>query len=209
MLEKLDTQSPDALLALIKLHREDPREDKIDLGVGVYRDEEGETPVFRSIKAAEAILHDRQDSKSYLGPEGDIGFVNALMPYVFGNADPTMGGRIAGMQTPGGPGAVRLAFALAQAALHPSIDLVAVTTCWGDTVARARLAGRVLTAAGRDRVPIHPGPNTSLTTGDRVVTEMTSGRATSHQRCIFESRMRLITWLRPCFRRPANTRYAR
>ena len=68
------------------------------------------------------------------------------------------------------------AFALAQAALHPSIDLVAVTTCWGDTVARARLAGRVLTAAGRDRVPIHPGPNTSLTTGDRVVTQMTSGR---------------------------------
>ncbi|WPZ03068.1 aromatic amino acid transaminase [Blastomonas marina] len=123
MLEKLDTQSPDALLALIKLHREDPREDKIDLGVGVYRDEEGETPVFRSIKAAEAILHDRQDSKSYLGPEGDIGFVNALMPYVFGNADPTMGGRIAGMQTPGGTGAVRLAFALAQAAGAKSVVL--------------------------------------------------------------------------------------
>jgi aromatic-amino-acid transaminase len=123
MLEKLDTQSPDALLALIKLHRDDPREDKIDLGVGVYRDEEGETPVFRSIKAAEQVLHDKQDSKSYLGPEGDTGFVNALMPYVFGDSDPTMGGRIAGMQTPGGTGAVRLAFALAQAAGAKSVVL--------------------------------------------------------------------------------------
>src|SRR3546814_16897880 len=44
---------------------------------------------------------------SYLGPEGDMGFVNALMPYIFG-ADATMGGRISGMQTPGGTGAVRL-----------------------------------------------------------------------------------------------------
>ncbi len=123
MLEQLESQAPDALLALIKLHRDDPRRDKIDLGVGVYRDEEGETPVFRSIKAAEEILHDRQDSKSYLGPEGDTGFVNALMPYIFGQSDPTMGGRIEGMQTPGGTGAVRIAFALAQAAGATSVVL--------------------------------------------------------------------------------------
>ena len=57
------------------------------------------------------------------------------------------------------------AFALAQAALHPSIDLVAITTCWGDTAARARLARRVLDAAGGDRVPIHPGPDTSFGSG--------------------------------------------
>ncbi|MEL6738927.1 MAG: aminotransferase class I/II-fold pyridoxal phosphate-dependent enzyme, partial [Pseudomonadota bacterium] len=53
--------------------------------------------------------------KSYLGPEGDMGFVNALMPYIFGD-NATMGGRISGMQTPGGTGAVRLALALAQKA---------------------------------------------------------------------------------------------
>lgn len=115
MLERLSPQAPDALLALIRLHAADPREDKIDLGVGVYRTEEGATPVFAAIKSAEQALVDRQDSKSYLGPEGDMGFVNALMPYVFG-ADPTMGGRISGMQTPGGTGAVRLALALAQKA---------------------------------------------------------------------------------------------
>jgi aromatic-amino-acid transaminase len=117
MLDRLEPQSPDALLALIKLHAADPRPDKVDLGVGVYRTGQGETPVFGAIKAAEQVLVDTQESKSYLGPEGDMGFVNALMPYIFGN-DPavggtTMGGRIQGMQTPGGTGAVRLAVAMA------------------------------------------------------------------------------------------------
>ena len=115
MLDQLEAQSPDALLALIKMHAADPREDKIDLGVGVYRTNDGATPVFRAIKQAERKLLEVQESKSYLGPEGDLGFVDALKPYVFG-ADPTMGGRVEGMQTPGGTGAVRLAAALAKAA---------------------------------------------------------------------------------------------
>jgi aromatic-amino-acid transaminase len=116
MLDRLSPQAPDALLALIRLYGADPRADKIDLGVGVYRTEEGDTPVFAAIKAAERRLVDTQTSKSYLGPEGDMGFTAALMPYIFGAADPSMGGRINGMQTPGGTGAVRLALALAQKA---------------------------------------------------------------------------------------------
>ena len=98
MLDRLAPQSPDALLALIKLHAADPRADKIDLGVGVYRTGQGATPVFGAIKAAEQVLVDTQDSKSYLGPEGDVGFVNALMPYIFGS-DATMGGRREAKQT--------------------------------------------------------------------------------------------------------------
>ncbi len=116
MLDKLTQQPPDALLALIKLYNADPRSSKIDLGVGVYRTADGATPVFRAIKAAEKRLVDGQDTKAYLGPEGDMGFVNALMPHVFGdslNATLTDAGRIDGMQTPGGTGAVRLAVALA------------------------------------------------------------------------------------------------
>lgn len=113
MLDRLDQQPPDALLALIKLYDADTREDKIDLGVGVYRTETGATPVFAAIKAAEAKLVAEQDSKAYLGPEGDMGFANGLMPFIFGE-DPTRGGRIEGMQTPGGTGAVRLALALAK-----------------------------------------------------------------------------------------------
>ncbi|MGX7896084.1 amino acid aminotransferase [Tsuneonella sp. HG222] len=116
MLDRLDQQPPDALLALIKLHDADPRTDKIDLGVGVYRTGQGATPVFGAIKAAEAKLVAEQDSKAYLGPEGDMEFVHALMPWIFGGDDPTRGGRIEGMQTPGGTGAVRLALALARAA---------------------------------------------------------------------------------------------
>ncbi|GAA4050192.1 amino acid aminotransferase [Parerythrobacter jejuensis] len=115
MLDRLEQQAPDALLALIKLYAADDRSDKIDLGVGVYRTDDGATPVFAAIKQAEQKLVDEQESKGYLGPEGDIGFVHALMPYIFGK-DATMGGRIEGMQTPGGTGAVRLATSLAKQA---------------------------------------------------------------------------------------------
>ncbi len=113
MLDRLDQQPPDALLALIKLYEADPRPDKIDLGVGVYRTADGATPVFGAIKAAEQRLIDTQVSKSYLGPEGDMGMVRALIPHVFADAAPA-DGRIDGMQTPGGTGAVRLALALAK-----------------------------------------------------------------------------------------------
>lgn len=116
MLTNLQQQPADALLALIKLHNSDPRVDKIDLGVGVYRTGQGDTPVFSAIKAAEKRLVETQDSKAYLGPEGDMGFVEALMPYVFGKDDPGMGGRIEGMQTPGGTGSLRLALAMAKRA---------------------------------------------------------------------------------------------
>lgn len=116
MLSNLQQQAPDALLALIKLHDADPRSDKIDLGVGVYRTGQGATPVFGAIKAAERKLAETQDSKAYLGPEGDMGFVAALMPYIFGKDAGDMGGRIEGMQTPGGTGSLRLALAMAKRA---------------------------------------------------------------------------------------------
>lgn len=111
MFENLAQQPADALLQLIKLHNSDPRPGKIDLGVGVYRTGQGDTPVFGAIKAAERKLVDGQDSKAYLGPEGDMGFVHALKPYIFG--DCVDGARIEGMQTPGGTGGVRLAIELA------------------------------------------------------------------------------------------------
>jgi aromatic-amino-acid transaminase len=116
MLNNLAQQPADALLALIKLYDADPRSDKIDLGVGVYRTADGGTPVFACIKAAEQLLVDQQPTKAYLGPEGDMGFVHALMPHIFGGTDPSQGGRIEGMQTPGGTGAVRLAIAVAKRA---------------------------------------------------------------------------------------------
>ncbi len=103
----LSPQQPDGLLALIGAYRADARADKLDLGVGVYRDDRGRTPVFDAVKAAERLLVERQQTKAYLGPEGDVEFLKHLKPIVFGS-------RIAqtdvfGVQTPGGTGALRLA----------------------------------------------------------------------------------------------------
>ena len=103
----LAAQPADALLALIGAFRSDPRADKIDVGVGVYRDLEGRTPVLRAVKEAERRLVDGQPSKGYLGPEGDVGYFEALKPVIFGECD--FDGRLSGLQTPGGTGALRLA----------------------------------------------------------------------------------------------------
>ncbi|KTT92313.1 aminotransferase class I/II-fold pyridoxal phosphate-dependent enzyme, partial [Sphingomonas sanguinis] len=103
----LTRQPDDPLLRIIGQHAADPRPDKIDLGVGVFRDEAGHTPVMTAVKAAEARLLTEQSSKSYLGPEGDIGFVRALAGLVIG--DTVAAERIVGLQTPGGTGALRLA----------------------------------------------------------------------------------------------------
>ncbi|WP_428968137.1 aromatic amino acid transaminase [Sphingomonas sp. Xoc002] len=103
----LTRQPDDPLLRIIGQHAADPRTNKIDLGVGVFRDEEGRTPVMTAVKAAEARLLTEQSSKSYLGPEGDIGFVRALATLVLGDA--VAAERVVGLQTPGGTGALRLA----------------------------------------------------------------------------------------------------
>lgn len=107
MFQTLQPQPADPLLALINLFRADPRKRKMDLGVGTYRDEEGATPVMATVKTAERFLLETQRTKSYLGPEGDERFVELLVPVVFG-ASGCFAGRLVGVQTPGGGGALRL-----------------------------------------------------------------------------------------------------
>ncbi|MFT3996404.1 MAG: amino acid aminotransferase [Asticcacaulis sp.] len=108
LFDTLKDQPADSLLELIQLFRADGRADKIDLGVGVYKDEEGRTPVMAAVKRAEAILLAEQASKSYLGTAGDTGYIDALIPVVFG-AQRKGDTRLSGLQTPGGTGALRLA----------------------------------------------------------------------------------------------------
>jgi aromatic-amino-acid transaminase len=107
LFDRLDEQKPDALLQLIALCRADPRPEKIDVGVGVYRDSTGNTPILRSVKKAERILWETQETKSYLGSEGDARFTDLIRPIVFGDAL-SADERIVGLQTPGGCGALRL-----------------------------------------------------------------------------------------------------
>ncbi|HUO99615.1 MAG TPA: amino acid aminotransferase [Rhizomicrobium sp.] len=100
----LAPQPPDPLLKLIGDFAADPRKEKVDLGVGVYRAADGTTPVLAAVKEAEKRLLAEQKSKSYLGPEGNIGFNRALKELVFGAQSDAVC-----IQTPGGTGALRLA----------------------------------------------------------------------------------------------------
>ncbi|MFM9864443.1 MAG: aminotransferase class I/II-fold pyridoxal phosphate-dependent enzyme, partial [Micropepsaceae bacterium] len=107
MFDALKPQAQDPLLALMVAFRNDPREGKIDLGVGMYRDTSGITPIMRAVKAAERILLETQTTKGYMGSEGDPVFVELLRPIVFGGTL-AKSDRIVGLQTPGGTGALRL-----------------------------------------------------------------------------------------------------
>jgi aromatic-amino-acid transaminase len=100
----------DSLIALIAMVNADPRPDKIDVGVGVFRDGAGNTPILKVIKEAEQRLHDMQESKSYLGSAGDKRFAELLRPILLG--EHAGDDRIVGFQTPGGCGALRLGFEL-------------------------------------------------------------------------------------------------
>ncbi|MGE5564339.1 MAG: aromatic amino acid transaminase [Bacillota bacterium] len=100
----------DSLLKLIALCNADPRPEKIDVGVGVFRDGAANTPILKVIKEAEQRLVDTQKTKSYLGSAGDKKFAELLRPILLG--EHAGDDRIAGVQTPGGCGALRLGFEL-------------------------------------------------------------------------------------------------
>ncbi len=107
MFETLERLPADAILGLIAEHREDPRESKIDLGVGVYRTVKGATPVLDVVKVAEQRLVDQQTSKAYIGTAGDPAFNAAMQALTF--ADPGLNDRLSTWQAPGGSGALRVA----------------------------------------------------------------------------------------------------
>ncbi|GAA3908163.1 aspartate/tyrosine/aromatic aminotransferase [Sphingomonas limnosediminicola] len=118
----------DSLLALIALCDADPRPEKIDVGVGVFRDAVGNTPILKVMKEAERRLVDTQRSKSYLGSSGDKRFAELIRPILLGN-EHAHDERIAGLQTPGGCGALRLGFELI-ATVNPQARVFVGTPTW-------------------------------------------------------------------------------
>ncbi len=104
MLEVLSPQPQDKILQLIAMFRDDPRPGKIDLGVGVYRDATGLTPVMRAVKAAERRLWEVETTKTYTGLAGEPAFNAALAAMILG---PGLADRTASVATPGGTGAIR------------------------------------------------------------------------------------------------------
>ena len=113
-LADLPPYQADSLIALIALVNADPRPDKIDVGVGVFRDGAGNTPILKVIKEAERRLNETQESKSYIGSAGDKRYAELLRPILLG--EHAGDDRIGGFQTPGGCGALRLGFELLAAA---------------------------------------------------------------------------------------------
>lgn len=99
--------APDPLLSLTALFAGDLRDRKIDLGVGVYRDSDGATPIFDAIRIAEQRLAMSQQTKAYLGPDGNVAFVETLARAALGLNRP-----VRGLQTLGGTGALFLACVL-------------------------------------------------------------------------------------------------
>ncbi|MBB5986490.1 aromatic amino acid transaminase [Sphingobium lignivorans] len=139
LFDGLTRQPADPLLGLTALFEADRRPDRLDLGVGVFRDEQGATPIMRSVKAAEGRLLERQDTKAYLGTEGDPLFVRYLADLVLGpeRADDP---RLTGIQTPGGTGALRLGAELLAGA-RPDATVWIGTPTWPNHAPIFRQAG--------------------------------------------------------------------
>ncbi len=137
LFEALQPQPSDPLLAIIGMVRRDPRPHKIDLGVGVYRDAAGNTPILRAVKKAERILNETQETKAYLGGDGDVRFVELMRDMAFG---PGTDDRYIGLQTPGGCGALRLGAELIKLA-NPAARVFIGQPTWPNHVPLIATAG--------------------------------------------------------------------
>jgi len=107
LFESLQLLSPDAIIGLIAEYNNDPRDPKVDLGIGVYRNSAGQTPVLDVVKEAERRLIESQTSKTYIGSAGSAAFNEAMRDLTF--AGSVGSDRIAMLQTPGGSGSLRVA----------------------------------------------------------------------------------------------------
>ena len=129
MFERLESVIPDPILGLMAAFRADPDPRKVDLGVGVYRDDRGETPVLEAVRRAESALLARQSTKSYVGPAGNPAFNEAIERLVLGEEhEARLTARVRTVQAPGGCGALRLGAELIRAVSPDSVVYVSTPT---------------------------------------------------------------------------------
>ncbi len=144
MFEQLKAIPPDPILGLIAAHAADPNPKKIDLGIGVYRDEFGNTPMLDCVVEAEKTLIANQTTKTYLGPPGVVGFNEAIRELMLGKESEALRqGRARTVQTPGGTGALRVAAELIKAT-NPEAELWASDPTWANHLALFPGAGVVM-----------------------------------------------------------------
>ncbi|SKC30928.1 amino acid aminotransferase [Photobacterium piscicola] len=106
MFSQLSPAQPDPILSLSLIYNADQRDHKMDLGIGVYRNNQGQTPIMAAISQAEQRLLQTQTTKSYVGLAGSEVFNQCMIDLLL--ADTSAHSRTAGVQTPGGSGALRM-----------------------------------------------------------------------------------------------------
>jgi aspartate aminotransferase len=134
VLEHLDRLSPDPILGVMAAFRADSDPRKVDLGVGVYRDDAGDTPVMRAVRDAEQELIAHQTTKTYVSAVGNAGFNDAMARLVLGQDHAALSsGRLRTIQAPGGCGALRLGAELIRTAAPDAVVHVSTPT-WANHV---------------------------------------------------------------------------
>ncbi|MDU0355367.1 amino acid aminotransferase [Paraglaciecola aquimarina] len=109
MFEVLPQLPADPILGLSTAFKADTNPNKIDLGVGVYKDEQGHTPILSSVAKAQTILLEKEDSKTYITPQGVQGYIDGMLQLMLGKNNPVLlADRVAAVQAPGGCGALRI-----------------------------------------------------------------------------------------------------
>jgi aspartate aminotransferase len=132
--QQLKGLDPDPILGLMAKYRADPYPHKVDLGVGVYRDLAGNTPVLECVRLAEQAILAAQTTKTYIGPAGRAEFNEAVTELVLGAAHPALKERRSvTVQTPGGCGALRVGAELIRAAAA-GIRVHVSDPTWGNHV---------------------------------------------------------------------------
>ena len=141
MFENLELQPPDAILGIMAMFRADPAPRKVDLSAGVFQDETGHTPVLDSVRRAERLNIQAQDTKSYVAIAGNPGYNEAMESLLFGPVHPALAaGRISSVQTPGGSGALSLAGHIIARA-RPASTVWLSAPSWPNHTPLLRLAG--------------------------------------------------------------------
>ncbi len=134
MFETLKALPPDPILGLMAAFRQDNNPKKIDLGVGVYKDEQGNTPVMQAVKVAEERLMAAETTKSYVGPAGEPGFNAGMLNMLFGADHSALkANRIRGVQTPGGCGGLRVGAELVKRA-KPDATIWVSNPTWANHI---------------------------------------------------------------------------
>lgn len=134
MFERLDRLPDDPILGLMAAFRADTDPQKVDLGVGVFRNSKGETPVLDAVRRAEKSVLERQTTKTYVAPAGNPAFNQAMEKLVFGENHPALAAkRIRTVQAPGGCGALRVGAELIKIASPQSVIHVS-TPSWANHV---------------------------------------------------------------------------